>query len=62
MLTGQQRSKLEDEYRREPRSVIGVLLGCVVGLLTVVVLALVGMDVHTYAGDETSRQVVTQAP
>jgi hypothetical protein len=62
MLTDHERSQLENEYRREPRSIIGLLVTCAAGLAIVVALVLVGIDIRTYGGDDATRQTVTRVP
>lgn len=46
MLTGHERTQLEMAYRREPASPRGMLLACAAGLLMVVLLILIGWDLH----------------
>lgn len=62
MLTESEKNHLVNEYRREPVSVMGLLLTCAAGLITVIVLALVAIDIHTYSDADTTPQTVTQAP
>jgi hypothetical protein len=59
MLTEYEKNRLVDEYRREPVSAVGLVLTCAAGLLLVIILALVGMDIHTYS--DAQRQAITQA-
>lgn len=53
MLTEHQRMQLIDEYRRAPRSVVGLLLTCVAGLLIVIAIALIGVDIHSFGVVQT---------
>lgn len=62
MLTEQERDHLVEQYRREPLSVIGLLLTCAGGLLLVVVLALVGMDIHSVAPTDAPGVTAQRAP
>jgi hypothetical protein len=61
MLTQRERTDLINEYRREPVSAAGMLLTCAAGLLMVVLLALVGIDIHTYGTASGSAQSTAQA-
>ncbi len=61
MLTQHEKTDLIDEHCREPVSAAGVLLTCAAGLLMVVLLALVGMDIHTYGTVQASAQSTAQA-
>lgn len=61
MLTEHQRMQLIDEYRRAPRSVAGLLLTCVAGLLIVIVVALIGVDIHSFGVVQTAPQSTADA-
>jgi len=61
MLTQREKNDLINEYHREPVSAAGVLLTCAAGLLMVALLALVGMDLHTYGTVQASAQSTAQA-
>jgi len=61
MLTNDERNQLVDEYRRNPVSAVGLLLTCAAGLLMVIVLALVGIDIHTFNNADAPRQTATQS-
>jgi hypothetical protein len=61
MLTDSERTQLTDQYRREPVSPVGLLVTCAIGLVMVVVLALVGMQIHTFDGAGAPAQSAAQA-
>ncbi len=60
MLTQRETKRLMNEYRREPVSAMDILLTCAAGLLMVIVLALIGWDVHSYQGEQPVAQVQAQ--
>jgi hypothetical protein len=57
MLTRRETTQLVNEYRREPLSAMDILLTCAAGLLMVIVLALIGLDIHSYQGEQPAAQV-----
>jgi len=61
MLTQRESTRLINEYRREPVSAMDVVLTCAAGLLMVIVLTLIGVDIHTYHGEPPAAQVQAQA-
>ncbi len=61
MLTEREKARLLNDYGREPVSVAGVLLTCAAGLLMVIVLAMVGMDIHNYEHDRMAAQTAAQS-
>lgn len=61
MLTDHERTQLVNEYRRHPVSAVGLLLTCAAGLLVVILLALVGLDIHTFSNADAPRQAATQS-
>jgi hypothetical protein len=61
MLTDTERTQLTEEYRREPVSPVGLLLTCAAGLAIVVVLALLGMQIHNFDGAAAPTQSAAQA-
>lgn len=62
MLTEQERDHLVEQYRREPLSVIGLLLTCAGGLVVVIMLALIGMDIHSVAPADAPGVTAQRAP
>lgn len=56
MLTEHERMQLIDNYRRAPRSVVGLLLTCVAGLLIVVAMALIGVDIQSFGIAQAPHQ------
>jgi hypothetical protein len=61
MLTEHERTQLLNDYGREPVSVVGILLTCVAGLLMLAVLAMVGMDIHSYEHERTPAHAAAQS-
>lgn len=61
MLTEHERTQLTDQYRRTPLSAGGVLLTCAVGLLMVILLVLVGMDIHKYDHERSPAATAAQS-
>jgi hypothetical protein len=61
MLTERERTQLVSDYQREPVSVAGMLLTCAVGILMVIVLALVGMDIHNYDHQRMPAQTAAES-
>jgi hypothetical protein len=61
MLTKHERTQLEHDYGHQPVSAAGMLLTCAAGLLMVVVLVLVGMDIHTYGQERLPAQAAAQS-
>lgn len=61
MLTAHEKAQLVNEYRRDQRCAVGVLLACAAGLLVVVVVALVGMDIHKIDNNGTPRHSAAQS-
>jgi hypothetical protein len=61
MLTKREKADLINEYRREPVSVAGLLLTCAAGLAMVILLALVGIDIHMYGTPQAAAQSSAQS-
>jgi|GEM_PF-3788084 len=48
MISTHERSQLVNEYRGRPASVMGLLVTCVLGLLLLLVVAMIGIDIHNH--------------
>lgn len=62
MLTRHEREHLVDEYRRQPVSAVGLLVTCAGALLAVIVLALIGLDMHLFTPAPHASAVTQRAP
>ena len=60
MLTQHEKSQLIDDYQRSPVSVVSLLLTCAASLLLVVLVALVGIDIHRFGDEPVVKQAVVQ--
>ena len=61
MVTDCEKTQLIDDYKREPVSALGMVLTCAIGLLVVVMLALIGIDIHTFGDAEAPVHTATPA-
>lgn len=61
MLTQREKSQLIEDYERRPVSAVGLLTTCAVSLLLVVLVALVGIDIHSFGNDPAVKQATVQS-
>lgn len=61
MVTQHEKNQLIENYKRAPVTTVGLLVTCAACLLLVVLVALVGMDIHRFGDTPGVKRAAVQS-